>query len=222
MPSALVYYQTGSTVAAAALDPAQTAFYRDLLVRHRFRDALGHVPGDDDALLWVEGEVFYSTCGVPGPHSVHSFSVSSSDGRNGCWAPDPKNAVPEFVGVRFTTPIRITAFQFASGLFSNHYCPYGYGPCACPTDFRFEASNDEVSWTTLYAATDYGGMRVATASPFYDEPADYWDDGVFLSERLDCDNDHYYLSYRLVVSAFKPDKNGNYNISELVFYGRTA
>ena len=39
MSSSLVYYQTGSTVAAAALEPAQTAFYRDLLVRHRFRDA---------------------------------------------------------------------------------------------------------------------------------------------------------------------------------------
>jgi len=222
MTSSLVYYQTGSTFASATLDPAQSALYRDLFVCHRFRDACGHVPADEDALLWVEGEVFYSTCGVPGPQAVNSLSVGSSDGRNGCWSPDPRNAVPECVGVRFETPIRVTAFQFASGLFSNYDCPYDYGPCACPTDFRFEASNDETNWTTLYAATDYGGMQVAKASPFYDEPSDYWDDGVFLSERLDLDNPHYYLSYRLVVSAFKPDRNDNYNISELVFYGRTA
>jgi hypothetical protein len=222
MTSSLVYYQTGSTVAAAALDPAQTDLYRDLLLRHRFLDAFGRVPADEDALLWVEGEVFYSTCGVPGPFAVNTFSVGHSDGYNGCWAPDPRNAVPEFVGVRFETPLRITSFQFASALFNGLHCPYGHGPCACPTAFRLEASNDDVQWTTLYAAENYGGMKVAAVSPFYDEPSTSWKNGVFLSERLDLQNDHYYTSYRFVVLAFKPDKNGNYNVSELVFYGRAA
>lgn len=222
MSSSVVYYQTGPNVVAAALDPSLTDFYRDLLARHRFLDVLGHVPADEDALLRIEGEVFYSTSGVPGPYAVNTFSVGSSDGRNGCWAPDPRNAAPEYVGVRFAAPVRVTGFQFASALFSAASCPLGHGPCACPTDFRFEASNDEVEWTRLYAAENYGGVRVASISPYDDEPSDWWEGGVFLSERFDLDNDHYYTSYRFVVTAFKPDKNGNYNVSELVFYGRLA
>jgi hypothetical protein len=223
MTSSAVYYRSGQDVSVAPIEPARTAFYRDLLLRHRFRDAYGHVPATgEDALLWVDGQILYSSCGVPGPGSVLDFSVSSSDGQNGCWAPNPNNAVPEYVGVRFADPVCVTGFQFASGLFSAADCPFGYGPCACPTDFSFEASQDEITWTTLYAASDYGGMRVAQTSPFYDETSDWWEGGVFLSERLDLENDHYYRSYRMVVSAFRPDKNGNYNVSELVFYGRTA
>lgn len=222
MTSSVVLYQTGQTLAAVAPDPAATAFYRDLLLVHRLNDAFGHVPADEDALLRVEGEVFYSTSGVYGPEDVHTFSVGGSDGRNGCWAPDPRHAVPEYVGVRFAVPVRVTGFQFASGLFSAASCPFECGPCACPTDFSLEASNDESHWTRLFSAAAFAGMRVATASPFADESSDWWDGGVFLSDRLDVANDHAYRSYRLVVTGFKPDKDGNYNVSELIFYGASA
>ena len=222
MTSAVILHRTGQTIAAVAPDPTATTFYRDLLLVHRFKDAFGHVPADDGSLLLIDGEVFFSTSGVYGPEDVHTFSVGSSDGQNGCWAPDPRDAVPEFVGVRFAVPVRVTAFQFASGLFSAEYCPFGYGPCAYPTDFSLEASNDELDWTTLFSAAAFAGMRVATQSPFADEESDWWDGGVFLSDRLDLANDHAYRSYRLVVTGFRPDVDGNYNVSELIFYGASA
>ena len=222
MTSAVVLHQTGQTIAAAVPDPAATTFYRDVLLIHRFKDAFGHVPADEDALLLTEGEVFYSTSGAYGADRVHNFTVGNSDGRNGCWAPDPCNAVPEYVGVRFAVPVRVTGFQFASGVFSGLHCPFGYGPCAYPTDFSLEASNDESNWTTLYCAAAFAGMRVVDHSPFADEESDWWDGGVSLSDRLDLANDHAYRSYRLVVTGFKPDENGDYNVSELIFYGVSA
>ena len=222
MTSAIVLHQTGQSIAAVTPDPATTTFYRDVLLIHRFKDTFGHVPADEDALLRIEGEVFYSSSGVPGPEDVHNLSVGNSDGRNGCWAPDPRNACPEYVGVRFAAPVRVTGFQFASGVFSAAHCPFGYGPCAYPTDFSFEASNDESHWTTLYTATAFTGIGVTAKSPFFDEESDWWDGGVSLSDRLDLANDHSYRSYRLVVTGFKPDANGDYNVSELIFYGVSA
>ena len=222
MTSSIILHQTGQTIAAAVPDPAAATFYRDLLLVHRFKDAFGHVPADEDALLLTEGEVFYSSCGVPGPEDAHTFSVGNSDGRNGCWAPNPRNAVPEYVGVRFAVPVRVTGFQFGAGVFSSADCPFADGPCAYPTDFTLEASNDESNWTTLYAAAAFAGLRIAVKSPFADEESYWWSDGVFLSDRMDLANDHSYRSYRLVVTGFKPDKNGNYNVSELIFYGVSA
>jgi hypothetical protein len=222
MTSSVVYYQTGQDVAAVVPNPARSDFYRDLLLVHGFRDVYGHVTADADVIIMAQGEVFYSTNGVFGPEDVRSFSVGSSDGLNGCWSPDPRNAVPEYVGVRFADPVRVTGFQFSSGFFNSDYCPFGYGPCAYPTDFLLQASNDESDWTTLYAAADFAGMRVASQSPFFDEGSSWWEDGVYLSDRLDIPNDHFYRSYRLVVTDFAPDRNGNYNISELIFYGVSA
>ncbi|MHC1791443.1 hypothetical protein [Solidesulfovibrio sp.] len=222
MTSAVVYHQIGRDVAAVAPDPAATTLYRDLLLVHRLNDVFGHVPADEDALLLTGGEVFYSSSGVYGPEDAHNFTVGSSDGQNGCWSPDPRNAAPEYVGVRFTGPVRVTGFQFASGLFSADYCPFGYGPCAHPTEFSLEASNDEIAWTTLFSVAAFAGMRVATRSPFFDEDSAWWDGGVFVSDRLDVANDHSYRSYRLVVTGFKPDRDGNYNVSELIFYGASA
>ena len=222
MTSSVVYYQTGQDVTSVVPDPAQTAFYRDLLLVHRFRDAFGHVADNADVLIMANGEVFYSTSGVYGPEEVHDFSVGSSDGLNGCWSPYPENAIPEYVGVHFVDPVRVTGFQFASGQSDGTYCPFGYGPCGYPTDFLFQASNNGSEWTTLFSAAAFRGMRVATKSPYPDEGSWWWEDGVFLSDRLDIPNDHFYRSYRLLVTGFTPDKNGNYNVSELIFYGVSA
>ena len=222
MTSSVVYYQTGQGVAAVAPDPVQTDFYRDLLLVHRFRDAFGPVADNADVLVMAQGEVFYSTNGVFGPEDVRNFYVGNGDGQNGCWSPDPRNAAPEYVGVRFVHPVRVTGFQFASGVVNGTYCPFGYGPCAYPTDFLLQASSDGSEWTTLFAAAGFAGMRVATQSPFYDEGSSWWQDGVFLSDRLDIPNDHFYHSYRLLVTGFKPDSQGCYNITELIFYGVSA
>jgi len=71
----------------------------------------------------------------------------------------------------------------------------------------------------LLDISNFTGMRVATESIFSAEGSSWWDGGVSLSDRLDVSNDHAYLAYRMVISAFSPDKYGRYNISELVFYG---
>ena len=59
-----------------------------------------------------------------------------------------------------------------------------------------------ISRKALYAAADFAGMRVASQSPFFDEGSSWWEDGVYLSDRLDIPNDHFYRSYRLVVTDF--------------------
>ena len=133
--------------------------------------------------------------------------------------PDPPSATPEYVGVRFSVPVVVTGFQFASGVSSSDDAPYGDGPCAFPTAFTLEASNDETNWTPLLHLTNFTGMRVADKSLFSYEGSSWWDGGVSLSDRLDVPNDHAYLAYRLVITAFSPDKNGQYNIAELLFYG---
>jgi len=217
--SSVVYYRNGEAVALASSDPFDPAFYRDYLFLHRFNDVFGHVPGDQDGFIMDPGEVFYSTCGVYEPESVRDGELGNSDGINGCWSPDPRNAVSEYVGVRFSQPVQVTGFQFVSGQRGASACPYGGGPCGYPTAFALEASNDATHWTRLFSLGAFTGMRVADQSPYPDEDSSWWSDGVFLSDRLDVPNDHYFLAYRMLISAFKPDKKGNYNIAELIFYG---
>ena len=216
--STIIYNRTGTSLTVTS-DPTQPAFYRDALLVHTFRDVIGHVPAGEDSLLLTDGEVFYSTSSAADPSYAHNFYMGSSDGVNGCWTPDPPDATSEYVGVRFTVPITVTGFQFASGVFSSDKAPYGVGPCAYPTAFTLEASNDETTWTQLLSLTNFTGMRVATESLFASEGSSWWDGGVSLSDRLDVANDHAYLAYRMVVGAFSPDKYGRYNISELIFYG---
>jgi len=218
MGTSIIYSRTGGQLAVTA-DPSLPAFYRDALLVHTFKDVIGHVTAGEDSLLLTEGEVFSSTSSAADPAYAHNFYIGSSDGQNGCWAPDPPTATPEYVGVRFTVPITVTGFQFASGVYSSAKAPYGVGPCAYPTAFRLEASNDETNWTPLLDISNFTGMRVATQSIFSAEGSSWWDGGVSLSDRLDVSNDHAYLAYRMVISAFSPDKYGRYNISELVFYG---
>jgi len=214
-----VYCRTDGRLVTASTDPTQAAFYRDTILVHRFKDVFGHVTAAEGALLRVDGEVFYSTTSAPEPAYARNFALGGADGRNGCWAPNPANAAPEYVGVRFSEPVTVTGVQFASGLASGSYCPFGAGPCAYPTDFRLEAANDATNWTVLLTMTGFTGMRVATESLYSDEWTASWDGGVSLSDRLDVANDHAYLAYRLVIEGFRPDNKGRYNISELIFYG---
>jgi hypothetical protein len=218
MGTTIIYSRYGDQVTTSA-DATQPAFYRDAILVHTFQDVFGHVTAADDALLRTDGEVFYSTSSSLEPEYARNFYLGGADGQNGCWAPDPASAIPEYVGVRFAVPVTVTGFQFATGLASNDDCPYATGPCAYPTAFSLEASNDESNWTELLSMTDFTGMRVATQTLFDNEDPAWWEKGVSLSDRLDVPNDHAYLAYRLVITAFKPDVYGRYNISELLFYG---
>jgi hypothetical protein len=219
MASTSIYCRTGGQVVTASTDPARTDFYRDAILVHTFKDVFGHVTAAEDVLLRTAGEVFYSTTSAPEPGCARDFYMGSADGANGCWAPNPPSATQEYVGVRFATPVTVTGFRFASGVFSGAHCPYGYGPCAYPTDFALEASNDETHWSRLLSVTNFSGMRVAEESLFTGEGSSWWDGGTSLSDRLDVANDHAYLAYRMVITGFSPDDKGRYNISELIFYG---
>lgn len=219
MVTTSIYCRTDGRIVTGSTDPTQADFYREAILVHAFKDVFGHVTAAEGLLLHTDGEVFYSTTSAPEPECARNFALGGADGRNGCWAPSPTSATPEYVGVRFATPIVVTGFQFASGLFSGAHCPYGAGPCAYPTDFRLEASNNETDWTVLLSMSGFTGMRVAEQSLFSDEWSASWNGGVSLSDRLDVANDHAYLAYRLVIEGFSPDDQGRYNISELVFYG---
>jgi hypothetical protein len=216
--STIIYSLSGGQVTTSA-DATTPAFYRDALLVHTFKDVFGHVTAAEAGLLHTDGEVFYSSTSSYEPEYARNFYIGSADGQNGCWAPEPATAIPEYVGVRFTVPVTVTGFQFASGLHNASQCPYGTGPCAYPTAFTLEASNDDRNWTVLLSMTHFTGMRVATESLFDYEESFWWDGGVSLSDRLDVPNQHAYLAYRLAITAFKPDIYGRYNISELLFYG---
>lgn len=222
MAGTIVYHRAGDRVIPAVPDPARPEFYRDCLFVHRFGDVFGHVVAGEDGLVTTRGEVFFSSCGVYEPSGVRNLRIGTGDGLNACWSPDPRDATPEFVGVRFEAPVRITGFQFSTSFISCEACAFGAGPCGHPTAFSLEASNDETAWTTLLDLSGFTGMRVTGTSPYPTENTSWWSDGVFLSDRLDVPNDHSYLAYRLVVRDFKPDRNGNYNVSELVLYGAFA
>jgi hypothetical protein len=219
MASSIVYHQIGDRVFTATSNPASAEMYGDSVLVRRFDDVFGHVIAGEDSLITTLGEVFYSSCGVYDPQAVHDLWVGNSDGLNGCWSPNPCNAIPEYVGVRFPSPVRITGFQFATNLSSNQYCPLGAGPCGYPTAFTLEASNDELNWTTLLQEPAFTGMRTTFESPYAGEDSSWWDEGAYVSDRMDVANDHYFLAYRMVVTAFKPDKAGNYSVAELYFYG---
>ena len=220
MESLSLYSRTGDAVSLVVPDASDPELYRDLLFVRRFGDVFGHVPADQDGLILTEGEVFYSSSAVPEPEAVRNLMIGNGDLVNGCWSPDPRNAVPEYVGVRFTQPARVSGFQFACAIANeNYYCPCGSGPCGTPTSFTLEGSNDEVNWTTLLDMQDFTGMRLTYESPYADEDTSWWDPAVFLSDRMDIADSHYFLAYRMVVTDFKPDINGNYLVSELVLYG---
>jgi len=159
--SSIIYSRSGDRLTVTT-DPARRDFYRDALLVHTFKDVIGHVPADEDNLLRTDGTVFSSTSSATDPSYAHNFYLGSSDGNNGCWAPDPPNATPEYVGVRFSVPVTVTGFQFASGVLNADKAPYGVGPCAYPTAFRLEASNDETSWTELLAITDFTACASST------------------------------------------------------------
>lgn len=219
MQSLAVYHLTDAGLTAVTPDPGNPEFYRDVLLRRGFDDVFGHVPADADGIIMADGEVFYSSSAVEEPWVARDFMIGDSDLYNGCWAPDPRDAVPEYVGVRFQTPVLVTGFQFVTGVSGSYECPMNAAPCGHPTSFVLEGSNDETVWTPLVAMTDFVGMRITFESPFADEDSSWWDDGVFLSDRLDIVDPHYFLAYRMVISAFKPDVYGTYSLSELIFYG---
>lgn len=214
-----IYHETATGLAPVVPDPADPQLYRDLLFTRRPSDVFGHVTADVDGLVMTRGEVFYSTLGVDEAIGVRNLMIGNGDLNNACWAPDPRNAVPEYVGVRFAAPLLATGFQFASNASISDSCPYKAAPCGHPTGFRLEGSNDEENWTTLLSMTGFTGMRVTFTSPYPAENCSWWDDGVYLSDRLDIADPHYFLAYRMTVTAFKPDIFGNYNVSELVLYG---
>lgn len=217
--SRVAYHMTNGAVHRSLPDPAQRAMYLDHLAVHRFGDAWGYVPHPDPGLLTVEGTLFYSSCDTYWP-LANDMLIGHTDGINGSWVPKPRNSLPAYVGVRFTQPLRVTGFQYACGVYSLASCPYDTGPCAYPSTFFLEGSNDESQWTTLLAVTGYRGMRVATDSPFPDEELEAYEQGlVFLSDRMDVPNDGFYLAYRMRIEAAVTDRNGAYNVSELIFYG---
>lgn len=219
MRHVVIYRQTPDGLLPVSPEPDKPGMYRDLLLVRNFGDVFGHVPADEDGLVLTRGEVFYSSCGVEEPEAVRNRMIGNGDMENACWSPDPRNAVPEWVGVRFGQPVRVTGFQFATSVSSTENCPYGAGPCGHPTGFRLEGSNDESHWTRLLDMAGFTGMRTAFESPFPTENVSWWSDGVFLSDRLDIPDSHYFLAYRMVVTAFKPDLLGNYSLAELVLYG---
>jgi len=220
MESVSIYSRSGDAVTMVAPDATAPELYRDLLFVRRFNDVFGHVPADEDRVVRTSGEVFYSTNGAYEPWSVRNQMIGQGDMINGCWRPDPKNAVPEYVGARFTEPLKVTGFQFACSVSDERiYCPCGSGPCANPTSFTLEGSNDEANWTTLLDIKDFTGMRMVYDSPYDDEDCSWWDPAVFLSDRMDIPDSHYFLAYRMVISDFKPDIYGTYLVSELVLYG---
>lgn len=215
----VLYHHTPTGLVPVVPDAADPQFYRDLLFTRRFGDLFGHVTADADGLVMTRGEVFYSTLGVDDADGARNLMIGNGDRNNACWAPDPRSAVPEYVGVRFAAPLRATGLQFACNASSSYSCLYEAAPCGYPTAFSLEGSNDEENWTSLLTMAAFTGMRVTFTSPYPAEDCSWWDDGVFLSDRLDIVDPHYFLAYRMTVSAFKPDKYGNYNISELVLYG---
>lgn len=220
MESISIFSRNGEQITAVTPDATRPELYRNLLFIRRFDDVFGHVPADEDGLILTKGEVFYSSCSVMEPECVRDLMIGNGDLVNGCWSPDPRNAVPEYVGVRFTQPALVTGFQFACAISNEkYYCPCGSGPCGHPTSFTLEGSNDEATWTPLLSMQDFTGMRLTYESPYPDEDSSWWDPATFLSDRLDIPDSHYFLAYRMVVNGFKPDINGNYLVSELVLYG---
>ncbi|QLA17699.1 hypothetical protein [Desulfolutivibrio sulfoxidireducens] len=219
--SRIAYHLTDTGVSRSLPDAAERTLYQDHLLVHEFVDIWGYVAREEDGLLQVEGTLFSSSCGSAWP-LANDFLIGGTDGKNGSWVPSPQGALSEYVGVRFVRPLRVTGFQFSSGVYRPARCPDGVGPCAYPRAFVLEASSDESAWTELLSVTGFRGMRVTDASPFPDEDLSGYADRIFLSDRMDVPNDHFFLAYRLRVEDAVTDVNGYYNVSELIFYGQDS
>lgn len=220
--SRVAYHLTTAAVSRALPDPLERTLYQNHLIVHRFGEAWGYVPRQDPGLLALEGTLFSSSCSTYWP-LANDLYIGGTDGVNGSWTPQPRGALPEYVGVRFAAPLRVTGFQFSCGVKELAVCPYAAGPCAYPSTFVLEASNDETQWTPLLAVANYRAMRIATASPFPGEQLTASERGrVFLSDLMDVSNDAFYLAYRMRILAAVTDLYGNYNVSELIFYGQNA
>jgi hypothetical protein len=219
--SRIAYHLTDAGVSRSLPDAAERALYQDHLIVHRFGDIWGYVAREDDGLLLVEGTLFSSSCGSSWP-LANNFLIGGTDGKNGSWVPSPQGTLSEYVGVRFETPLRVTGFQFSSGVYRPARCPGEVGPCAYPSSFVLEASDDETAWTELLSMTGYRGMRVTDASPFPDEDLSPYAGRIFLSDRMDVQNDHFFLAYRMRIEDAVTDVNGYYNVSELIFYGQDS
>ncbi len=217
--SRIAYRLTDAGVSRSLPDAAERTLYQDHLIVHRFGDIWGYVVREEDGLLQVEGTLFSSSCDSDWP-LANDFLIGGTDGKNGSWGPSPQGALPEYVGVRFASPLRVTGFQFSTGVYQPEDCPGGAGPCAYPSAFVLEASNDESAWTELLSVTGYRGMRVADSSPFPDEDLSAYAGRIFLSDRMDVQNDLFFLAYRMRVEDAVTDVSGYYNVSELIFYGQ--
>lgn len=218
--SRIAYHLTNGTVSRSLPDPLERTLYQDHLIVHRFGQAWGYLPRQDDGLLLAEGTLIMSSCSTYWP-LANDFCIAGTDGINGSWVPQPPGSTPQYVGVRFASPLRVTGFQFSCGVRELSVCPYATGPCAYPSTFVLEASNDEALWTPLLFVTNYRAMRVATASPFPDERMEDYELGrIFLSDLMDVPNDAFFLAYRMRIEAAVTDLFGNYNVSELIFHGQ--
>jgi hypothetical protein len=220
--SRVAYHLINEMMSRILPDPLERSLYQDHLIVHRFGDAWGYMPRIDPGVLMAEGTLFYSSCGTYWP-LANDGRIGNADGVNGCWVPQPRGSTPQHVGVRFETPLMVTGFQFSCGVRELAACPYAAGPCAYPSTFVLEASLDETSWVPLLSVTGYRGMRAATGSPIPGDKLEEYETGlIFISDRMDVPNDAFYLAYRMRIEAAVPDINGNYNVSELIFYGHDA
>jgi hypothetical protein len=219
--SRIAYHLIDTGVSRSLPDAAERAMYQDHLIVHRFGDVWGYVVREEDGLLQVEGTLFSSSCDSDWP-LVNDFLIGGTDGGNGSWAPSPQGSLPEYVGVRFESPIRVTGFQFSTGVYSPEDCPGGADRAPIPRPLSWRPRTDESAWTELLSVTGYRGMRVADSSPFPDEDLSAYAGRIFLSDRMDVQNDLFFLAYRMRVEDAVTDVSGYYNVSELIFYGQDS
>jgi len=206
-----------SGVVRADLDPSSKGFYQEHVLVRTFKDVFG-APEEASGLILRQAETFYSSNSSAWP--LFFNQSLSTDGRNGCWIPDPADAAGESLGVRFDRPVEVTAFRFASGVRLDSDCPQG-APCSYPSSFSLEGSNDGSNWSTLLFVEDFHDMEIAESSPFEGDYVSSFGGHIFLSGRLEVPAPGWFLSYRMRVLDFKPNASGGFNVSELVFYGRS-
>ena len=216
--SGIIYIEENGEIRRSEPDLSTREFYRDHILVRSFGDVFGRAPEQEERLLALPGTRVYSSNASSWPDYLDQEIYS--DGMNGCWRPDPPGAVPEYAGVRFDLPVRVTGFRFASAVNYPEDCPGSAGPCAYPKSFSFDASSDGVNWTTLLDVENYANMEIAFESPFPNESDYLLEEGtVFLSGRLDVANQGWFLFYRMNVRDFTPNLSGGYNVSEMIFYG---
>ncbi len=214
--SGVTYLRENGQIVRADLDPADRAFYQEHALVRVFKDAFG-APDAASRVIYLHSEPLYSSNSSSWPLFLDQSLLT--DGRNGCWIPDPPDSTPESLGARFDAPVNVTAFQFASGVYEDADCPDGVKPCSYPSEFVLEASNDGESWTTLLFKEDYHDMDIARSSPFTEDYPGDFDGRIFLSGRMEIPEPGWFLFYRMRVLDFMPNARGGYNVSELIFYG---